>query len=54
MGPKQDEILKKWIESIGNDKPEIKMTIATCFQNNKWPEVKDLKNVKVNFFQGLF
>ena len=54
MSSNQDEIFKKWIESIGTDKPEIKKTIETCYQNNKWPKEIDLKNVKVNFLLGLF
>jgi hypothetical protein len=49
MGPEQEKILKLWIEKIGNDKPEIKRTIKTCFQNNNWPKGIDLNTVKVNF-----
>ena len=49
MGPAQEEILKLWIEKIGNDKPEIKRAVQTCFKNNNWPKGIDLKNFKVNF-----
>ena len=51
MGPKQDEIIKRWIKKIGDDQPEIKRTIKTCYQNNTWPKVIDLENLKVNFFE---
>ena len=54
MGSNQDKIFKKWIEKIGIDKPEIKRTIETCYQNNKWPTGIDLKNVKVNAFNFYF
>jgi hypothetical protein len=49
MGLGQHKILKMWLDDKCNDKPEIKRTIETCFQNNKWPEGIDLKTVKVNF-----